>query len=204
MRFAPLDISNGASMAQPVCAIITGALKEKPMAHWCAPLVFSKWRANSAMAHRRKVEKDTMNKQRLAAALDLIGVLAERFPACFAVNPSYRRPLKIGIHHDIAAQLGDTISPRVISDALRIYTSSSRYLKALVAGAERIDLNGMSAGTVTAEHAQRRDKHKAKQKQLAVAPAKPAEPPKPVAAAPRRISLADLRMAAQARRAALP
>jgi hypothetical protein len=51
MRFAPLDISNGAPMAQPVCAIITGALKEKPMAHWCAPLVSSngapmaQWRA---------------------------------------------------------------------------------------------------------------------------------------------------------------
>jgi hypothetical protein len=34
MRFAPLDISNGAPMAQPVCAIITGAPKEKPMAQW--------------------------------------------------------------------------------------------------------------------------------------------------------------------------
>jgi len=204
MRFAPLDISNGASMAQPVCAIITGAPSKKPMAHWCAPLVFSKWRANSAMAHRRKVEKGTMNKQRLSAVLDLIGILAEGFPGCFAVNPSYRRPLKIGIHHDIAAQLGDTISPRVISDALRIYTSSSRYLKALVAGAERIDLNGMSAGTVTADQAdiakaqyeQRRDKHKAKQKQLA--PTNGAGKPE---LAPRPLSLADLRAAAKARQA---
>ena len=164
------------------------------------------------MARRWKVEKNTMNKQRLAAALDLIGVLAERFSACFAINPRYRRPLKIGIHHDIAAQFGDTISPRVIAAALRIYVSNSKYLKALVAGADRVDLNGVPAGTVTAEHAniakaqyeRRREKQKAKQKQLAVAPAKPAEPPKPVAAAPHRISLADLRMAAQARRVALP
>ena len=164
------------------------------------------------MARRWKVEKNTMNKQRLAAALDLIGVLAERFPACFAVNPSYRRPLKLGIHVDILAQLNDATAPRDLSAALRIYVSNSKYLKALVAGADRVDLNGVPAGTVTAEHAavaraqyeQRCDKHKAKQKQLAVAPAKPAEPPKSVAAAPRRISLADLRMAAQARRAALP
>ena len=155
-----------------------------------------------------------MNKQRLTAALELIGTLAERFPACFAVNPSYRRPLKLGIHVDILAEFGaDMIAPRDLSAALCICTSSPRYLKALVAGADRVDLNGMPAGKVTAEHAdvararyeQRRDKHKAiKQKHLAVAPVKPAEPPKPVAAAPRRISLADLRNAAQARRVALP
>ena len=94
-----------------------------------------------------------MNKQRLTAALDLIGVLAERFPACFAVNPSYRRPLKLGIHLDILAQLSDTIAPRDLSAALRIYVSNVKYLKALVAGADRVDLNGMPAGTVTAEHA---------------------------------------------------
>jgi ProP effector len=145
-----------------------------------------------------------MNKQRLTAALELIGVLAERFPACFAVNPSYRRPLKVGIHVDILAQLSDTISPRDLSAALRIYVSNIKYLKALVAGADRVDLNGMPAGTVTAEHADiakgeyehRREKQKAK---LAVAPAKPAEPPKPIAVAPRRIGLADLKTAAQAR-----
>jgi len=153
-----------------------------------------------------------MNKQRLTAALELIGILAERFPACFAVDPSYRQPLKLGIHLDILAQLSDTIAPCDLSAALRIYVSDSKYLKSLVAGADRVDLNGMPAGTVTAEHAdiakaqyeRRREKQKAKQKQLAVAPAKPAEPPKPVAAAPHRISLADLRMAAQARRVALP
>jgi ProP effector len=153
-----------------------------------------------------------MNKQRLTAALELIGVLAERFPACLAVNPSYRRPLKIGIHLDLLTALDGTITPKALCDALRLYVGNPWYLKACVAGADRVDLNGVPAGKVTAEHAdvakaqyeRRRDKHTAKQKQLAVAPAKPAEPPKPVAAAPRRISLADLRNAAQARRVALP
>jgi len=153
-----------------------------------------------------------MNRQRLTAALELIGILAECFPACFAVNPSYRRPLKLGIHVDILAQLSDTIAPRDLSAALRIYVSNSKYLKALVAGADRVDLHGMPAGTVTAEEAayakvrcqcwHDKSKTKAKQKQLAVAPTKPAEPPKPVAAAPRRISLADLRAMGQARRLA--
>ncbi len=159
---------------------------------------------STAQAH----EANTVNKQRLDAALELISVLAERFPACFTVNPFYRRPLKLGIHADILAQLSDTVAPRDLSAALRIYVSNSKYLEALVAGAERVDLKGMPVGTVTAGHAdiakaeyeRRREKQKAKQKQLAVA--KPAEPPKP--ATPRRISLADLRMAAQARRVAPP
>jgi ProP effector len=152
-----------------------------------------------------------MNKQRLAAAFELIGVLAERFPACFAVNPSYRRPLKLGIHVDILAQLGDMIAPRDLSNALRIYVSNIKYLKALVVDADRVDLNGMPAGTVTAEQAdiakvqyQRQcEKRKAKQKQAVVAPV--VEQPKSVAdvtpSGPRRISLADLRAAAKARQA---
>jgi ProP effector len=153
-----------------------------------------------------------MNKQRLTAALELIGILAKRFPAAFAINPSYRRPLKLGIHRDILAQLGDIIAPRDLSVALRIYVGNLGYLAALTTGADHVDLNGQPTGTVTAEEAahakgrcqcwRAKRKTKAKQKQLTVA--KPAEPPKPVAAAARRISLADLRMAAQARRVALP
>jgi ProP effector len=145
-----------------------------------------------------------VNQQRHQAALVLIGKLAERFPAAFAINPRYRQPLKIGIHYDIAAALSDTVTPREVSDALRMYTSSSRYLKALVAGADRVDLNGMPTGTVTAEHAdiakaqyeQRRDKHKAKQKQQT-----PKNGAGKAALAPRRLSLADLRAAAKARQA---
>jgi ProP effector len=103
------------------------------------------------------------------------------------------------------------IAPRDLSNALRIYVSNPRYLKALVVGADRVDLNGMPAGTVTGEHAaiaeaqykRQREKWEAKQKQAVVAPL--AEPLKPVAdvtpSGPRRISLADLRAAAKARQA---
>jgi ProP effector len=156
-----------------------------------------------------------MKNQRLTAALELIGVLAERFPAAFTINPRHRQPLKLGIHHDIAVQLGDAISPRTISDALRVYVGNPWYLKMLIAGADRVDLNGMPAGTVTAEHAdiakaqyeQRRAKHNAKQKQQAPAngAAKPelrsATVEKKPDAAPRRLGLADLRAAAKARQA---
>ena len=146
-----------------------------------------------------------MNQQRHQAALVLIGKLAERFPAAFAIKPRHRRPLKLGIHNDILAQLNHTISPRALSDALRIYVASIGYLKALVTGAERVDLNGMPAGTVTAEHAAtakvQYEQRCAKRKQAVVAPV--VGPPKPVAdvaqSTPRRLGLADLRAAVKAR-----
>jgi ProP effector len=137
-----------------------------------------------------------MNKQRLAAALELIGVLAERFPACFAVNPSYRRPLKLGIHVDILAQLSDMIAPRDLSNALCIYVSNIRYQRALVAGAERVDLKGMPAGTVTTEHADIAKAQYKRQREKRKVAAPVVEPP---TADARRISLADLRTAAKAR-----
>jgi ProP effector len=150
-----------------------------------------------------------MNKQRLAAALELIGVLAERFPACFAINPSYRRPLKLNIHVDILAQIGDMIAPRDLSSALRIYVSNIKYLKALVIDAGRVDLNGMLAGTVTTEHAdiakaqykRQREKRKAKQTQAVVAPVVELPIADIAPSGSRRISLADLRAAAKARQA---
>jgi ProP effector len=152
-----------------------------------------------------------MNKQRLTAALELIPILAERFPAAFAVNPRYRMPLKLGIHVDILAQLGETITPQALSDALRIYVHNPHYLKALAAGADRVDINGMPAGKVTAEQADaaklRRnlifERRKAKQEQqAAIAPAKSVEASKPIASLPRRLGLADLKAAAKARQAA--
>jgi ProP effector len=145
-----------------------------------------------------------MNKQRLTAALGLIGVLAERFPAAFAVNPGYRQPLKLGIHVDILAQLSDTIAPRDLSVALRIYVSNVKYLKALAAGAERVDINGMSAGTVTADEAaharQQLALQRGKQARRKEAQAKDKTESEAKARNAGRVSLANLRTAAQARR----
>jgi ProP effector len=147
-----------------------------------------------------------MNKQRLTAALTLIAILAERFPAAFAVNPGYRKPLKLGIHTDIIAQLGEDIAPCDLSTALRIYVGNVKYLQTLVAGADRVDINGIPAGTVSAEHAdiakqqlaQRRDK----QARRGQAQAKGKTKTEAKAPNTGRLSLADLRRAAQARRAA--
>ena len=56
--------------------------------------------------------------------------------------------------NDILAALGDdTVTPRDLSDALRVYVRNPRYLKAQATDADRIDVNGMPAGKVTAEQA---------------------------------------------------
>ena len=73
--------------------------------------------------------------------------LAERWPKCFAVDAKRRRPLKIGIAEEIRAAGLDVD----VSAALAYYAYNASYMKALVAGAIRIGLDGEAAGTVTAD-----------------------------------------------------
>lgn len=75
-----------------------------------------------------------------------IAILLERFPACF--NFERPRPLKIGIHKDLAA-LGYPI--KAVRIALSRYCTRPSYRRALVVDAVRVDLNGQDAGRVTKE-----------------------------------------------------
>lgn len=59
-------------------------------------------------------------------------------------------PLAIGIHKAIHERQPD-IDPGQLRTALRIYTASTRYLKALSQATQRFDLDGLPAGEVTAE-----------------------------------------------------
>ena len=61
-----------------------------------------------------------------------------------------RKPLKLGIHHDLAAALGEA---EHLNAALWYYTRSIVYLKAQKAGANRVDLDGNGAGSVSEEQA---------------------------------------------------
>lgn len=80
-------------------------------------------------------------------------LLAERFPLCFAPKEvAEKRPLKIGIYHDIRARLPE-LSGRRVTAALHDYTTGPKYWTALVAGAVRIDLDGNPAGVVSADEA---------------------------------------------------
>ena len=97
-------------------------------------------------------KKKRMPQAEYDAAIDLLLHLRARFPNVISrLNQQYgRRPLKIDIRDDLAA-LFPEIEPQTIGQALKIYTLHSGYLRALVEGAPRVDLNGAEVGSVTAE-----------------------------------------------------
>lgn len=80
---------------------------------------------------------------------EIITYLAEKFPACFSLKGP-AKPLKIGIFQDLAERLIDdeTVSKTRLRQALRHYTSSWRYLKAVKVGAIRVDIDGEQAAEI--------------------------------------------------------
>ncbi len=89
------------------------------------------------------------------AARAAIELLAELFPKCFVVFERRRRPLKVGIHKDLAIALGDdsAITPEELNIALAAYTRNFQYRTKLILGAVRVGLDGEPAGTVSPEDA---------------------------------------------------
>jgi sRNA-binding protein len=80
--------------------------------------------------------------------------LAEAFPQTFVLEKYLpHRPLKIGIAADIPARC-PAVERRVLSVVLSVYTRRVMYLKSIVAGAARVDLDGNPAGEVTARDAE--------------------------------------------------
>jgi len=76
-------------------------------------------------------------------------LLHQKFPQTFArLNARTRRPLKVGIYRDITAAVPE-IGIIEIKRALRYYCGDLRYHRACVDGADRLDLAGNVAGTVT-------------------------------------------------------
>jgi ProP effector len=151
------------------------------------------------------------------AAYRLIKTLAELYPAAFvAAQYEQHRPLKLGVDKDLVA--AGVITKDEAKVVFRLYCGRIMYRRSQVEGADRIGLDGNPAGTVSAEHAEcaarsiavtearriaqavaakaDRKKEKAAPKAKAPPPA-PAPPPPPQ---PKRLGLADLKAAAQARR----
>jgi ProP effector len=129
-----------------------------------------------------------------------IALLAERWPTVFSVFEQRRRPLKIGIHLDILAALDGVVTEVELSPAMRYYVGSPWYLRMMIAGSARIDLDGVAVGTVTDAQATKAaailERRRIKlQTKPVVTPAAPQTP------APPRISLADLKRSAELRRA---
>ena len=104
-----------------------------------------------------------------------------------------RKPLKLGIHHRLAAALGEV---EHLGAALAYYVRNTGYLKAQKVGAKRVDLDGNEARNVDEEQALNAQQAiagiRAKWKQKAAAEPKP----------PVRDGLAALKEAAKRRQTA--
>jgi ProP effector len=142
-----------------------------------------------------------MSKATRAAHAAALALLADRFPHVFAVDPKLRKPLKVGIADDLAAALDGVISRRQLAFALAAYCDSVSYLMNCTLGAERVDLNSNAAGTVTAAEAayaaRRLAEPEARKATTVAAPQGP-----PPAQQQAKLSLADLKIAAQIRKEA--
>jgi ProP effector len=99
----------------------------------------------------------TEQNQKLTTTKDVIAYLVAEYPACFSLTGEVK-PLKVGIFQDLAAKLDENspISKTQLRQALRVYTSSWRYLAATKQGVARVDLEGAAGDIIDeqqAEHA---------------------------------------------------
>lgn len=93
------------------------------------------------------------NQPKLNSSKEVIAFLAERFPQCFSAEGE-ARPLKIGIFQDLVERVeGEmNLSKTQLRSALRLYTSSWRYLYGVKLGATRVDLDGNPCGELDEQH----------------------------------------------------
>lgn len=131
----------------------------------------------------------TEENVKAATVKDVLAYLATQFPACFNLTGE-AKPLKVGIFQDLAERLQNdaTVSKTQLRQALRIYTSSWRYLEATKEGVTRINLDGVAGEPIDAsqaEHASKllsESKAKAAEKRKAKLAEAKANNPQPVTA----------------------
>ena len=70
----------------------------------------------------------------------------ERYPEAFAFR---RVPLKVGVHHQILAELG--CHPYALSAVMRQWCGHTAYLASVVKGTHRHDLDGKQVAELTDE-----------------------------------------------------
>lgn len=81
---------------------------------------------------------------------EIAPLLMARFPALFGA--AVPKPLKLRIQADIQQRAPGTLTRKALSAFLHRHTTSTAYLKALVAAQTRFDLDGAPAGEIAAEH----------------------------------------------------
>lgn len=104
---------------------------------------------------------------KLSNVKEVLAYLATQFPSCFSLTGE-AKPLKIGIFQDLAQRLNDdsTVSKTQLRQALRVYTSSWRYLEATKLGTARVDLDGNAGELIDEQQAAHAEKvlHESKAK----------------------------------------
>jgi sRNA-binding protein len=152
----------------------------------------------------------TISAAKRADALAGIMLLAELFPQAFVVLGIKRKPLKIGIDVDIIGSVNSAIKPHELMLALTSYTHADGYLRSMRPGAARIDLHGNPCGCVAPEAAAKAAEELAtrllkaanrRKQRAADAAAMAAKQPAAAATGPRKLTLADLKYHALARKA---
>jgi ProP effector len=78
---------------------------------------------------------------------DFVRHLATQFPKCFFEQPELRRPLKRNITDDLEER--KVLNRDKCLAAVNRYESSFTYCYGIIAGAERVDLDGRVVGKVT-------------------------------------------------------
>jgi ProP effector len=131
------------------------------------------------------------------SAIETLDKIRVRFPHCFAgLKERTRKPLKIGIHRDILAAMPE-LAESDVSRALKFYVTRFGYLASCIENSPRIDLNGESAGVVSAAEAANAQRWLSKRRNRRP---RPTPPPAAAASPPKKFSLADLKAAATRKR----
>jgi ProP effector len=107
---------------------------------------------NTASAQETTANESDVTK--LTNVKEVVAYLAQQFPLCFSVKGQVK-PLKIGIFQDLAAKLeqDSVVSKTQLRQALRVYTSSWRYLEAIQQGVARVDLAGEAGEEIDQQQA---------------------------------------------------
>lgn len=133
-------------------------------------------KSESCMTIANPVTAETPDTPELAAPAaekpanvkEVLSFLSQNFPQCFIAEGAVK-PLKVGIFQDLATRLGENapVSKTQLRQALRVYTSSWRYLEATKEGVSRVDLDGQAAELIDAQQAEHAAKLLAESKQKA-------------------------------------
>lgn len=93
-----------------------------------------------------------LNKYQRQRAEEVREILVANFPLCFMPKGEPKKPLAIGLHVRIQDRMPE-LSRDEVAWAMQDYTSGATYLKAMVAGAARLNLDGEAEGAVDEEAA---------------------------------------------------